>query len=168
MSRLAGLDINGWWDWGALRAADAARAEHIDGGLNSSVIRLASDETVSIGGIQATLAPHGRGPGWGQWLGPARYRTPVRTALAGIHATGAEAREGTEAAFRAVTRALGRDARVHVHAIPDTAAFDEREQDALLSMFRATGAFEVTLLWRPIATILGWLADHPAGPLFLP
>ena len=70
MRRIVGLDLNGWRDFAArdwspedLEAKDDA-LRIIDGGIEGVAVRDLDDRW--LGGPQAVLAPHGRGPGWGR------------------------------------------------------------------------------------------------------
>src|ERR1700731_4708293 len=84
MRRISGLDVNGWKDvaardWGLEEPEEQTELETIlDGGLGSVAVQQTTGEW--IGGPQALLAPHGRGPGWGA-LGSAERRAPIAPLL---------------------------------------------------------------------------------------
>jgi len=157
--RLVGLDLNGLWDRAAVWTPEDDRVEDRDAGINGSVVRLISDD-VLIGGRQAELAPHGRGPGWGPHVGGA-YRVRVAELLARIQA--GETDEDARRALVALVDGLCPDTRSVLMAVRDVPAIGEAARDALLAVLREAAASGAALIWRPMAAILGWL-EGPAGP----
>jgi hypothetical protein len=164
MSVVGGLDLNGAWDWAALSGGSGSDGTPLEprlnsGGINGSVIQLYDDNQL-VGGPQAELAPHGRGPGWGK-IGDAAYRTQVRHVLAQIVAD-TVSEDTSVSKLHAVVDALAGDADSLVCAVPDHPGFGEANRQALLDALRARQRGSVNLIWRPIATLLGWLAVSEA------
>lgn len=164
MSVVGGLDLNGAWDWAALSGGSGSDGTPLEprlnsGGINGSIIQLYDDNQL-VGGPQAELAPHGRGPGWGK-IGDAAYRTQVRHVLAQIVAD-TVSEDTSVSKLHAVVDALAGDADSLVCAVPDHPGFGEANRQALLDALRARQRGSVNLIWRPIATLLGWLAGSEA------
>jgi len=156
MRRIVGLDLNGWRDFAArdwspedLEAKDDA-LRIIDGGIEGVAVRDLDDRW--LGGPQAVLAPHGRGPGWGRIGAPARRR-PLAASLQAVLAgeTGEAA-----ATVLAASRALAVGAREIVLAVADRPEMDERARAALLGATTLRGRRR-RLIWRPVATFLSAL-----------
>lgn len=160
MKRLAGLDLNGLWDRAAVfEPEDDAPILIKDAGINGSVIRLRCEDRL-VAGIQAGMAPHGRGPGWGA-LGDGKLRRQVADILAAAIEPAGAGRAGMDdrEALVALVDDLARDAAHAVFAVSDVPQVDEAARDALLRVLLGCAVPQVTLLWRPIAAMLGWLAD---------
>jgi hypothetical protein len=170
MRRISGVDVNGWRDAAARDWEFEEPEQHseiikiLDGGIGSVAVQ--QNSGVWIGGPQALLAPHGRGPGWGA-LGSTQRRLSIANALEAFRSAGS----GTSrTAYGAAVHALSHGAEEVVLAIPDLEDFDEAVRGAMLANFfrdRKT----VRLLWRPVAAFLdgletGQIPKNSNGELF--
>jgi len=156
MRRVIGLDINGLKDAGA-RDWDPDEPNErvlepvtVDGGIESVAIQQASGDW--IGGPQASLAPHGRGAGWGELGDPAR-RIAISTAIKDLHSGASHSRARM---YLEAVRALSRGAEDVVHCVPDVPSFNEAAQGRVLSLCRQDRRTH-WLLWRPVAAFLAAL-----------
>lgn len=169
MKRLVGLDLNGRHDlaardWAADGEEDTERAwdntpapiRLIRGGTAARVVTTLDDRFVA--GPQAELAPHGRGDGWGTWVGEAARRR----ALAGAIDRHGIARLDSKDLL-AARLALARGAESIVAAVPDHPGFDESAQAGMLAALSAPRS-PVRLLWRPVAAFLDLLAGRVIDP----
>ena len=155
MKRLVGLDLNGRFD---LAARDWAAEGEDDDGDTSRKIRLIRGGTAAsivvtldnrlVAGPQATLAPHGRGDGWGDPLGQSNRRRPVAAAV-DRHGLG----EGDRDDLCAARQALARGADGIVAAVPDQLDFGETAQAGLINALSLPRS-PVRLLWRSVAAFL--------------
>lgn len=162
MKSALGFDLNGLWDFVA--EGDGENEPVLkDLGIRGSMVRLATDQAGTgkpnrwIGGPQAALAPHGRGSGWGKEIGAAENRvfwTDVLNAIASDTLTPAQ----SEAVNVFLDGLVDEPSSAHV-AVPDAWSFDEPARDRLLRLLSQTRRLRATLLWRPIAGILGWLEE---------
>lgn len=159
MSGLAGLDINGLWDHAVTRHPDTDEDLVRDAGINGAVVRLNQEQEIWLGDVQAALAPHGRGDGWGK-LGGREFRLPVAEILSAILDDQIDDRH--RHAFDALVRALSGEAERIVLAVSDAPEFGEGARDRLLRVLQHR---RVTLLWRPIAAILGWVKTSDGARL---
>lgn len=153
--RISGVDINGWRDvaardWSPMNSDRTVVC--VDGGVGSVAVAEALGGW--IGGPQAALAPHGRGPGWGDIGNPDR-RLQLRDALGRLAEAGPDARS----ALKACVEAIARGANNLILAVPDTAQFDEQTRDAILSTLPGH-----RLLWRPVAAFLGAMEGEQIAP----
>lgn len=162
MKTALGFDLNGLWDFVAEGDGDGEPILK-DLGIRGSIIRLAADQPDTerphrwIGGLQAALAPHGRGGGWGREIGAAESRvfwTDVLNAIASNTLTPAQ----SEAVSVFLDGLVDEPTSAHV-AVPDAGSFDEPARDRLLRLLSQARRLRATLLWRPIAAILGWLEE---------
>jgi hypothetical protein len=157
MRRMAGLELDGWLDY-ACRGwpADGETASEDDAelveGNHASVI--VSYQGTTIGGPQAVLSPIGRGGGWGAIGDPGLRRSVAE--LWSVFLEGNPA-PSWHADLRAATDALTRHAQDIVFCIPDRLQMDEARQQAVLDALAGVKRPRVTLLWRPVAMLLGWL-----------
>ncbi len=156
MTALLGFDLNGLWDFVAEQERDSVM--HLkDLGIHGSLVRLEMDPNRWVGGQQAALAPHGKGDGWGQ-IGAKGNRIFLEKILGSL-ADGAPTGEHATA-FESFLKTLAADAVEAVITVPDTPSFDEAARDRYLRLLQRAPRLRVTLLWRPVATLLGWL-DEP-------
>lgn len=157
MRALLGLDLNGWHDL-AVRDWDPDEPMTrlptpivVEGGRAGMVVRLATEDW--LGGPQALLAPHGRGPGWGGIGGPDRRR-PLADIWSGV----LRDEVGVGQPFQAAVAALSRGAQDLVITVPDLPEWNEGPRARLLGLLnRPRGS--VRLLWRPVALFLDALAN---------
>lgn len=163
-SQLVGLDINGLWDWAAVWDPELDEVKAKDAGVNGSVVWLACDPGLVIGGRQASVAPHGRGRGWGR-LGEEKRRAWIAPLLAELEEGVSPERDNH--ALGALAKELAGQAGACSIAVPDISAFGESSRDRLLTILRETGLPQATLLWRSVAAVLGWLSslDREDGQL---
>src|SRR3954452_4356184 len=110
MRRISGIDLNGWQDVAA-RDWDPEEPDErlsepmiLDGGFKSVAITQLSGER--IGGPQASLAPHGRGKGWGP-IGAEDRRVSIVEVCDAIVMSAPDVDIG---AYAAAVDALSRDA----------------------------------------------------------
>lgn len=157
MRRMAGLELDGWRDHACRgwRLDDATssegHADMVEGGYASVVV---TAHLTTIGGPQAIHSPIGRGGGWGDVGDPV-----LRRALAPLWSSfliGDPAPSWTSD-LRAATDALTKQAQDIVFCMPDRPQMDESRQQALLTALTGAKRPRVTLLWRPVAMLLGWL-----------
>lgn len=171
MRTALGFDLNGLWDFVAEGDGENPLVMK-DLGIRGSIIRLAADHAEKdkphrwIGGAQAALAPHGRGPGWGKEIGAVENRVFWADVLNAI-VLDSLTRSQAEAVSVFLDALIDEPSSAHV-AVPDAVSFDEPARDRLLRLLSQTRRLRATLLWRPIAAILGW-TEEPADRLgFLP
>lgn len=164
--KLAGIDLNGeraraarnWRDDDDMTTA-AESIAHVDAGWSPVVVR-AVDPDGWIGGAQAALAPHGRGPGWGDAIGRDDRRLGMEDVLP-WRGNGGWAQPDA-APFRAAVDALAGDARLVALVVPDDGTVDEKTQDVTLRALSGPRRPRVELVWRPVAILLGLLERLPA------
>jgi hypothetical protein len=163
MRRMAGLELDGWRDY-ACRGwqvdGETTSDSHVDlveGGHASVVV---SHHGTTIGGPQAMLSPIGRGGGWGE-IGQPTQRRPLAALWSGFLADNPAPSWASD--LRAATDALTRQAQDIVFCMPDRPQMDEARQQALLGALSGAKRPRVTLLWRPVAMLLGWLATAEGG-----
>lgn len=163
MRRISGVDINGWRDTAA-RDWDSEEpevrlhvAKIIDGGIGTVAVKLNSGDWIA--GPQASIAPHGRGQGWGELGDPAR-----RVALAPLldDPRAEHTAEGKQI-YRAAVSALARSAEDIILSVPDIPDFDEAAQFRRLSIFHRDTR-KIRLLWRPVAAFLHALESREIPP----
>lgn len=153
MRRACGLDINGWKDiaardWDAEDSDSGVGAAFvIEGGIGSVAVKQGFEEW--IGGPQANLAPHGRGPGWGD-LGASAFRVALAPYLDDLQL---DSSSPLSFAYPASVNALARNSEEILLTIPDLEDCDERARTAILSLFR-NDRRQVRLLWKPVACFL--------------
>lgn len=163
MRRISGVDINGWRDI-AVRDWDSEEpevrlhvAKIIDGGIGTVAVRLSSGDWTA--GPQASIAPHGRGQGWGELGDPSR-----RVALAPLlNDPSAEHTPEGKQIYRAAVGALARGAEDIILSVPDIPQFDEAAQFRKLSVFYRDTR-KVRLLWKPVAAFLHALESREISP----
>lgn len=166
-----GLDLNGLWDFAAESDGEVDRILK-DLGIRGSIVRLTGTHgglTRShrwIGGLQAALAPHGRGPGWGREIGAKENRVFWADVLDAI-ASDSLTREQAEAATTFLDSLIEEPCSAHV-AVPDAESFNESARDRLLRLLSQTRRLRATLLWRPIAAIMGLLDERADNRRFQP
>lgn len=158
MKNVVGFDLNGWHDL-AIRNWQITPGEGIEvggpfeftGGVGSVVVTLDEDsrEPRYLGGIQALIAPHGSGPGWGE-VGKDLRRSQVLALL--------EKPEDNIMALAMALAALAPGGKfTGILSIPDTSDMRETAQEALLKALRKSGARRGLLVWQPVLALLGAL-----------
>lgn len=157
--RLCGYDLNGWRDlharnWRLAPDGEEIPERHAGAALLlPDVIRADLDHDGWIGGEQAAMAPHGRGPGWGA-VGAAERRRPVRDLL------GTDAPPEAPELLAAAMRGMARGARIAVAAIDDLPDAEETVQENLLDALAQVRAPRRLLVWRPVLSALHWIEEH--------
>ncbi len=168
MRKLVGYDLNGRSDL-ALRSwierpgedAETDGDIAVAGGTAGVVVAMEGDEDVPaglVGGVQATLAPHGGGPGWGCIGAPWRRRS-VRGLLSRLDRPQSRDADGLGAAFSAMAARPD----IAVAAIPDDGSLGEIGQETLLRALHLAGARRALLVWRPVLLLLAGIGRWRAG-----
>lgn len=157
--KLCGYDLNGWCDRAARNWCIGPDGEEIAGAdilqltgavLQPSVVRTGEGRSARwIGGAQASLAPHGRGGGWGDIGAPDR-RATVRDLMA--------ATQLATQPLAAALAGLARGAQVCAIALDDHPARTEDLQEALLAAASQGRLGRGLLVWRSVLAVLGCLA----------
>jgi hypothetical protein len=152
--KLVGFDLNGWRDAAARNWVQKPGEEElfgdcfvVSGGLGSSVVRV--EDQKWVGGIQANLAPHGKGDGWGQ-IGSRERAVKLRDVLNDL--------SNHPNALVASLGAMAAGAEIGVLSIPDDGTLDENGQEMLLSALRRLKIRQRLLVWRPVLAAL-WAID---------
>jgi len=157
MRRLVGYDLNGWRDlavrnWIERPGDDPEEGGRhlVSGGVGGVVVSVgeAPAGDAFVGGVQALMAPHGRGGGWGP-IGAAENRRRVIDLLDDPAAN----RPEIAVALRSMADPHGATA---VLAIPDTGPYEE-QQEALIAVLRRLRALRPLLVWRPVLACLSAL-----------
>lgn len=158
--KLCGYDLNGWCDRAARNWCIGPDGEEIAGAetvhftgavLQPSVVRTGDGRGARwIGGAQASLAPHGRGGGWGDVGAPDRRET--------VRALMAAPRPATQP-LAAALAGLASGARVCAIALDDHPARSEDLQEALLAAVAQGRLGRGLLVWRSVLAVLGCLAE---------
>lgn len=152
-NRHCGYDLNGWRDTAArnwiVRPGGEVEFEGIhvnEGSLLSSVVRTGDASSDRwIGGVQAELAPHGRGGGWGQ-VGTEDRRRSIRDVI----------EDGTAppALIGAALAGLASGPSHAVVAIEDLPTSTERQRERLLAAMKSAKIRNGLLVWRPVLAVL--------------
>ena len=157
MRSLIGVDLNGVNDRLG-RLEEDGKEECINLGVRSSMIRLIGQKERWLAGMQNEFAPHGRGPGWGR-IGSSDNRVEVLKMLELIRDS-----EPDERIRHAVTSSLPGlvgDSELAVFAVPDIPAYGEHFRDRYLRLLNLVVGLRPLLLWRPVAALLGHIANAP-------
>ena len=157
--RLIGIDLNGVDDRLAVAVADG-RPECVELGVRGSLVHLLAEQRW-IAGRQNEAAPHGRGPAWGQ-IGSAEHRVELLPLFE--HLRTAEAGKREADAFASALPDLTRGNGLAVFAAPDVPDWGEAFRDRYLRLLTHAKGPRPLLLWRPVAALLGHLADRLEGP----
>ena len=151
--KLCGIDLNGVQDYAARNWVKAPSGEdefieHVNlGSTRSSIIDLNIPKGLSfIGGVQAELAPHGRGDGYGSAIGDPKYRTY----LSDIIKDESPDAEKLQAAILGITP----PADYAICGIPDSAHTTEAYREALLFALRRAKFKNPLLVWRSVLVCL--------------
>lgn len=151
--KLCGIDLNGVQDYAARNWVKAPSGEdefgvHVNlGSTRSSIIDLNTEKGFQyVGGVQAELAPHGRGAGYGSAIGDPQYRTY----LSDIIKDKSPDHEKLQAAILGITPA----AEYAICGIPDSAHTTEAYREALLFALRRAKFKNPLLVWRSVLVCL--------------
>ena len=157
MRSLIGVDLNGVNDRLG-RLGEDGKEECINLGVRSSMIRLMGHKERWLAGMQNEFAPHGRGPGWGR-IGSGDNRVEILKMLEVIRDS-----EPDERIRHAVTSSLPDlmgASELAVFAVPDIPAYGEHFRDRYLRLLNLVAGLRPLLLWRPVAALLGLIANAP-------
>ncbi len=157
--RLIGVDLNGVDDRLAVAESDGP-AECVELGVRGSLVHLLAEQRWIAGG-QNEAAPHGRGPAWGE-IGSAEHRVELLGLFERLRTSEADKREAD--AFASALPDLIRGGERAVFVAPDIPYWGEAFRDHYLRLLTLTRGPRPLLLWRPVAALLGRLADCPEGP----
>ena len=156
--KLSGIDLNGVQDYAARnwvkdKSGEDVYQEQINyGSSRSTVISLETSKGPEyIGGVQADLAPHGRGEGYGRGIGDSKFRTT----LTEIISAEVPDLEKLKASILGITS----PSDYVVCGISDSIHTTEAYQDALLSALRVAKFKTPLLVWRSVLTALSMLRD---------
>lgn len=150
--RLCGYDLNGWSDraarsWTLGADGDEIAEPHLTGRvLRSAVVRMDTGKGMRwIGGAQASLAPHGRGGGWGDVGRPERRRLTLEILRD-------EDADITQLA--AAISGLAERPKVSVLAIAEGPETSERLQERLVEAMAKSRLGRGLLVWRSVLAVL--------------
>jgi hypothetical protein len=153
MKNICGYDVNGWRDaavrnWLRGELYDGETFV-IEGSIDPSVVRVGveKDGLKWIGGAQSSIAPHGRGPGWGE-IGGSERRSMVRECLYNDDISD----EALAAAFSALNGNEG--GHYCVASLDDVPASTELVQERLLRSLHLTKASTRLLVWRSVLAVI--------------
>jgi hypothetical protein len=157
--KLCGYDLNGWKDRVARNwvvQADGFESvgdTYIAGGLlRPCIVQIGEGKSSRwIGGSQASLAPHGRGGGWGD-VGNANKRKLVAQLL----------KDDTTPVeqIAASLSGLARGAKFCAISIDDHPAMSERFQERLLEGLARGKVGRGLLVWRSVLAVLGCITSR--------
>ena len=156
MRSLIGVDLNGVNDH--LGRLEDGKETCINLGVRSSMIRLMGQRERWLAGMQNEFAPHGRGLGWGR-IGSGDNRVEILKLLEVIRDS-----EPDERIRHAVTSSLPDlmgASELAVFAVPDIPAYGEHFRDRYLRLLNLVAGLRPLLLWRPVAALLGLIANAP-------
>ena len=151
--KLCGIDLNGVQDYAARNWVKASSGEdvfeeHVNlGSTRSSIIALGTPKGFEyMGGVQAELAPHGRGDGYGSAIGD----PGLRSYLSDIIKDQNPDYEKLQAAILGITSA----ADYAICGIPDSSHTTEAYREALLLALRRAKFKNPLLVWRSVLVCL--------------
>lgn len=152
MRKLCGYDLNGWRDlasrnWIILPDGDEKEVSSalVEGGLFGVVVQTgAKVDGGLMGGVQASLAPHGLGIGWGA-IGASEKRTRVREILSG---------DASVEKLTAVLKGMLSSAGFGVASLDDHAETSELFQERFLAALRKSKISTPLLVWRPVLAVI--------------
>ena len=155
MRSLIGVDLNGVNDRLG-RFEEDGKEKCINLGVRGSMIRLEGQKERWLAGMQNEFAPHGRGPGWGR-IGSGENRVEMLRMLEVIRES--EPDERIRNAVMSSLPDLMSDSELAVFAVPDIPAYTEHFRDRYLRLLKFVPGLRPLLLWRPVAAILGSIAN---------
>ena len=151
--KLSGIDLNGIQDfvarnWVKDSTGDDVLEDYTNiGASQSSVVSIrTSTGTDYIGGIQAELAPHGRGAGYGQAIGNPEFRTLLRDII--------KSSEPNMAKLKAAILGVTPVSDYAICSIPDSHSTTEAYQEALVMALRQGKFKNPLLVWRSVLSCL--------------
>ena len=157
MRSLIGVDLNGVNDHLG-RLEEDGKEECINLGARSSMIRLTGQKERWLAGKQNEFAPHGRGRGWGR-IGSGDNRVEMLKMLEVIRDS--EPDERIRQAVASALPDLMGESEFAVFAVPDIPAYGEHFRDRYLRLLNLVAGLRPLLLWRPVAALLGLIANAP-------
>ncbi len=150
MSTAVGIDLNGVLD--CVAGLDA-KPRH----ASAPPVIVADTPQGMLTGAEALLSPFGR-PGLAATVGARFGVFELLRALVGTDT------DAPHLLGQHLHSLLPGDNRACVIAVPDTPAFDERARDRLLGGALRAGV-NASLLWRPVAALLGWEETQSAADI---
>ncbi len=152
MKKLNGFDLNGWRDtaarnWVILADGDEREVPLtiVEGGFNGVVVQTgAKADGGFVGGVQASISPHGLGDGWGQ-IGEASKRVKVRALLEG---------QGSIDQLASAFRGMSPQSEFGVGSLDDHPGTTEIQQERLLAALRKAKNSTPLLVWRSVLSVL--------------
>lgn len=151
--KLSGVDLNGVQDYVARNWVKHASGEdqfedHTNlGSSRSSVVSLKTSLGIEyLGGVQADLAPHGRGEGYGAAIGNPEYRNLLGEII--------QSEVPSVAKLRAAILGITPPSDYAICSIPDSDNTTEAYQDALVMALRKAQFKKPLLVWRSVLASL--------------
>lgn len=159
--KLCGIDLNGVQDYAARNWVKDASGEdkfedHTNlGSSRSCVVSLNTAIGIEyLGGVQADLAPHGRGEGYGAAIGNPEFRTWFKD----IIISSEPSVEKLSAAVLGITP----PSDYAICSIPDSESTTEAYQDALVMALRKANFKNPLLVWRSVLASLALVENDIA------
>ena len=159
--KLCGVDLNGVQDYAARNWVKDASGEdqfedHINlGSSRSSIVSIKTSIGIEyMGGVQADLAPHGRGEGYGAAIGNPEHRN----LLGDIIQSAVPCIEKLRAALLGITP----PSDYAICSIPDSIKTTEAYQDALVMALRKAHFKNPLLVWRSVLASLALVENDIA------
>lgn len=159
--KLCGVDLNGFHDYVARNWVKDASGEdkfedHTNlGSSRSCVVSLKTSTGIEyLGGVQADLAPHGRGGGYGAAIGNPEYRTLLQD----IIKSSVPSIEKLSAAVLGITPSSD----YAICSIADSDSTTEAYQDALVMALRKAKFKSPLLVWRSVLASLALVENDIA------
>lgn len=158
MKKICGYDLNGRVDRAARNWEIRPDGEEEVGPIpmgrgltDPCIVQVGQDTSLRwLGGAQASLAPHGRGEGWGE-VGRAERRCHTRNLLT--------CDDTPVDKLAAALTGLATGARFCAVAIDDHPATSERLQERLLEAMGKGKVGRGLLVWRSVLVLLAYLAE---------
>ena len=155
VKKLCGIDLNGIKDFAARNWVLGSDGEYLfgethinEGAFLSSVVELHNDKgggSDYIGGVQAELAPHGKGGGYGE-TGHSKYRTALRDIICSPQPDIERLRAGISGIVPTPTHAIV--------SMSDSEATTEAYQEALILALQKNKVKSFLLIWRSVLVAL--------------
>lgn len=155
VKKLLGIDLNGIKDLAARNWVLGSDGEYLfgethinEGAFLSSVVELQNDKVGGgdyIGGVQAELAPHGKGGGYGK-IGNPKYRIALRDIICSPQPDSERLRAAISGIVPTPSHAIV--------SISDSEATTEAYQESLISALRKNKVKSFLLIWRSVLVAL--------------
>lgn len=159
--KLCGVDLNGVQDYaGRNWVKDASGEDKFEdhtnlGSSRSCVVSLNTSIGIEyLGGVQADLAPHGRGEGYGAAIGNPEYRTMLKDII--------KSSEPSIEKLSAAVLGITPPSDYAICSIPDSDSTTEAYQDALVMALRKAKIKTPLLVWRSVIASLALVENDIA------